>query len=150
MSLNFNLIILIASFSQNLNFKIQILAGNKLKICFSASFEISTTLVTIFTSPVVSPFPTFKTGIKPIFTTIKHSSWVAQIFSLTIYRLSIMIDEEKETFSWWCRNCCWSTGWSSWIFWKFQIFLKIITCTYTFLWFRKRLDFSQSIQALSQ
>ena len=47
MSLNFNLIILIASFSQNLNFKIQILAGNKLKISVCASFEISSTLRTI-------------------------------------------------------------------------------------------------------
>ena len=37
-------IILIASWSQNLDFKIQILAGNSLKICLGAFFEISTTL----------------------------------------------------------------------------------------------------------
>ena len=43
-SLNFNLIILIASWSQNLDFKIQILAGNSLKICVGTCFEISTTL----------------------------------------------------------------------------------------------------------
>ena len=41
------LIILIASFLQNLNFKIQMFAGNKLKICVDASFEISSTLVRV-------------------------------------------------------------------------------------------------------
>ena len=43
-SLNFNKIIFIASWSQNLDFKIQILAGNSLKICLGMCFEISTTL----------------------------------------------------------------------------------------------------------
>ena len=44
-SFNLNGIILMASFLQNLNFKIQTLAGNSLKICVSVGFEISLTLV---------------------------------------------------------------------------------------------------------
>ena len=46
-SLNFNVVILIASFLQNfnLNFNIQMLAGNKLKICVGAGIDISSTIV---------------------------------------------------------------------------------------------------------
>ena len=47
-SLNFNLIISIASWFQNLDFKIQILAGNSLKICLGTCFEISMTLIKLF------------------------------------------------------------------------------------------------------
>ena len=43
-SFNLNGIILIASFYQNLNFKIQMLAGNSLKMCVGFGFEISLTL----------------------------------------------------------------------------------------------------------
>ena len=43
--MNSNVIILIASFWQNLTFKIQVLAGNKLKICVGTSSEVSVTLV---------------------------------------------------------------------------------------------------------
>ena len=49
-SSNFNVIILIASFQDNLNFKIQILAGNSLKICLGTCFEISTTLIVFQTN----------------------------------------------------------------------------------------------------
>ena len=44
-SLNKNVIILIASLQPNLKFKIQMVAGNQLKICVRASFEISSTLI---------------------------------------------------------------------------------------------------------
>ena len=43
-----NVIILVVSFKLNLNFKIQMLTGNSLKMCIGVSFEISSTLVISF------------------------------------------------------------------------------------------------------
>ena len=42
-----------ASFLQNLNFKIQMLAGNSLKMCIGVGFEISSTLVVFLLSTLV-------------------------------------------------------------------------------------------------
>ena len=46
-SLNLKVIISIVSFKQNLNLKIQILAGNTLKLCLHSCSQISTTLILV-------------------------------------------------------------------------------------------------------